>query len=150
MDEQNVFSTADDSCPRRRSVLRALGVGTVGVSGLGALAACGPDDQGFPQAKAVATDGGIPLSEIPENSTVIADFGSAFVAIIRGQGQDIRGMSGYCTHQGCKLALDDQQLQCPCHGSRFDENTGAPLGGPAKEPLAKIPLQIRDGKVFRA
>jgi nitrite reductase/ring-hydroxylating ferredoxin subunit len=43
-----------------------------------------------------------------------------------------------CTHAGCSLAdgeLDGTTITCPCHGSRFDAETGAVLRGPAERPV---------------
>ncbi|MGW4648847.1 Rieske (2Fe-2S) protein [Kitasatospora sp. NPDC004289] len=47
--------------------------------------------------------------------------------------------SSICTHSGCAVdAPKDNQMYCPCHGSRFDATTGAVLNGPATKPLAKF------------
>lgn len=43
-----------------------------------------------------------------------------------------------CTHEDCSLGegyLDDDAVECPCHGARFDVRTGAVLSLPATEPL---------------
>jgi Rieske Fe-S protein len=36
-----------------------------------------------------------------------------------------------CTHQGTELQVFGEKLQCPAHGSEFD-NTGAVQSGPAE------------------
>jgi Rieske Fe-S protein len=45
------------------------------------------------------------------------------------------------------VAPKGEELDCPCHGSRFNIETGAVLNGPASAPLAKIPVTVSDGKV---
>lgn len=50
-----------------------------------------------------------------------------------------------CPHQGCPLSDGDLQgrvLTCSCHGSRFDVQTGALLGGPAQRPVTSYPVTI--------
>jgi 3-phenylpropionate/trans-cinnamate dioxygenase ferredoxin subunit len=50
------------------------------------------------------------------------------------------GFGDECTHAGCSLAdgeFDDREarVECPCHGSVFDVETGEPVGGPAVDPV---------------
>lgn len=50
-----------------------------------------------------------------------------------------------CTHQGCTVEWDraDAVLICPCHSAVFDPaNEAAVLQGPARRPLAKLPIVI--------
>lgn len=46
-----------------------------------------------------------------------------------------------CTHWSCDVDWSEkgQELECPCHGSRFD-TAGKVLEGPADEPLAVYPV----------
>ena len=44
-------------------------------------------------------------------------------------------ISSLCTHLGCNVKHIGQGFECPCHGSRFDEN-GRVTQGPAPQPLA--------------
>jgi cytochrome b6-f complex iron-sulfur subunit len=140
----------DRPCLSRR---RALGALALGSSSTLALSACGPDDEGFGNAEPVeASDDAVALSEIPENATTLVDFGGQepYVAIVRGTGEDITALSGYCTHQGCALSVghDGAELDCPCHGSRFDAHSGDVLAGPAPDPLPDITVKV-DGDSLR-
>lgn len=60
--------------------------------------------------------------------------------------------SAICTHLGCAVFAEltpDQQIACPCHGSRFDPRRGATVtGGPADRPLPSLPITVApDGSI---
>jgi cytochrome b6-f complex iron-sulfur subunit len=44
-------------------------------------------------------------------------------------------ISSVCPHLGCNVKHTLSGFECPCHGSRFDEN-GRVVQGPAPRPLA--------------
>lgn len=51
-------------------------------------------------------------------------------------------MSSKCTHLGCKIdKLDNDQMVCPCHGSRYDKN-GKPVKGPATDQLSAVDYNL--------
>jgi Rieske Fe-S protein len=63
----------------------------------------------------------------------------------------VSAVSSICTHQGCDLTpggpnsselIDTDKVQCGCHGSTFNVETGARLGGPAQTPLQKFPATV--------
>lgn len=57
--------------------------------------------------------------------------------------------SSVCTHLGCMVNWDNNKKEflCPCHGGKYDIN-GEVISGPPPGPLMKLPLEIRDGKVY--
>jgi Rieske Fe-S protein len=60
--------------------------------------------------------------------------------------------SAVCSHQGCTVAYRPQvrKLVCPCHGGVYDPaRGGAVVSGPPPLPLAKVKIEVRNGKVFR-
>lgn len=60
--------------------------------------------------------------------------------------------SAVCSHQGCTVAYRPQirKLVCPCHGGVYDPaRGGAVVSGPPPLPLAKVKVEVRNGKVFR-
>ena len=44
-------------------------------------------------------------------------------------------ISSICTHLGCNVRHVEAVFECPCHGSRYDEN-GRVISGPAPKSLA--------------
>lgn len=51
----------------------------------------------------------------------------------------VRAFSTTCTHAGCRLVMANAGfLQCSCHGSRFDAETGQPVKGPAIKTLQEL------------
>jgi Rieske Fe-S protein len=51
-----------------------------------------------------------------------------------------------CTHQGTELQVFGDKLQCPAHGSEFD-NTGGIQNGPADVKLRTFPITIEDDQL---
>lgn len=149
-----------------------LGVGTAGAS---MLASCG-GGSGSGSGGAAPTQSEEP-AKAPEGSTkeessgaeveqgtAIAKEsdvapGSAFpfkdsgksAVLVHLESGDFVAYSAVCTHAGCEVAYNKGQLACPCHGSVFDPAKGAAVvSGPANRPLPEIPVEARDGQVFKA
>jgi len=57
----------------------------------------------------------------------------------------VRAFSTICTHAGCRIGkVSANTLQCNCHGSQFDGETGKPIKGPAIRPLQELECQFDD------
>lgn len=52
-----------------------------------------------------------------------------------------------CTHQGSELQASGDSLQCPAHGSAFN-NKGVPTNGPADSALRTFPIQVTNKEIF--
>jgi nitrite reductase/ring-hydroxylating ferredoxin subunit len=143
----------------------ALGVGAASAS---VLAACGGADDsagggggdvsggggGSGGGRSGGSSGGQAIartSEVAPGSAVeFSDSGQPAV-LVHLQSGDFVAYSAICTHQRCKVAYRNNQLACPCHGSVFNPTSGAEVvNGPAQLPLPEIPIEVRDGEVFRA
>jgi cytochrome b6-f complex iron-sulfur subunit len=59
--------------------------------------------------------------------------------------QGVAALSLVCTHLGCIVRESEIGFDCPCHGSKFDEQ-GNVLAGPAPRPLLWLSVsQAADG-----
>ena len=62
--------------------------------------------------------------------------------------------SAVCTHTGCTVQgwlPEERHLRCPCHLSQFAAlDEGEVKGGPAKRPLAMIPVTLSDDGFIEA
>ena len=58
--------------------------------------------------------------ELAENAVRPFDLGTVVGFVTRTDGE-VRAVSGICTHQSCRLALEPatRQLTCPCHNAAF-------------------------------
>ncbi len=90
-------------------------------------------------------------SEVAPGSAVEFEDSGTPAVLVHLQSGEFAAYSAVCTHQACTVAYRDGNLACPCHGSVFDPSHGASVvNGPAQRPLPEIPVEVRDGEVFRA
>jgi Rieske Fe-S protein len=141
----------------RRSALRGALVAVVG--GVGGFfitrnTAAAKEKSGTTQANAYGPPtthserGLLAVSDIPAGSGKILT--SPPIVVVHTKSGDIRAFSAICTHEGCAVtSIADGTIDCPCHGSRFDLNTGRVVTGPAPSPLPSVPVKVRNGEVFR-
>ena len=59
----------------------------------------------------------------------------------------IYAMSAICTHLGCTVNWErnDLEYQCPCHGSIYDA-LGTNIAGPAPRPLERLEIKVHKNK----
>jgi nitrite reductase/ring-hydroxylating ferredoxin subunit len=69
-------------------------------------------------------------------------------AVIVNRDGEIVARSLVCTHLGCTVAESPSGFDCPCHGSRFDEN-GDVLAGPAQKPLKTLRVEILEDEILK-
>ena len=56
---------------------------------------------------------------------------------------EYKAFSKICTHQGCPVEqITDSEIICPCHQSHFSITDGAPVSGPAQEPLPAATVTV--------
>ncbi len=134
----------------RRTVLQVSGAIAVG----GMLAACGGgSDTGAAEASAVtgpAPDGQgaviASLGDVP----VGGGFVNEEVAVVVTQPNEgsIKAFTAVCPHQGCLVSeVVENEIICPCHGSRFSAVDGAVLEGPATEGLTSAIVTVQGDSV---
>lgn len=135
----------DDPRPRfsrRWLLVRAGSAAGAGVCG-GLLAACGGGAGTGGGSGAPATPAQVPVTEVERQGAVVIDQrGPSPVWVVAAGAGRFAAFSGICTHAGCPVQFDPstEQLDCPCHGSRFDARTGKVIVGPATSPLPSVRL----------
>jgi len=73
------------------------------------------------------------------------------VLLVKDQDQFF-AIDNACTHAGCSLEefgnVSVRQIECTCHGSKFDLKTGQVTNLPAQRPLKIYPVKIEGSDVF--
>ncbi len=70
--------------------------------------------------------------------------------LVRHEDGSLNAFSQRCPHLGCSVYFGEEsrQLECPCHEGFFDAKSGDVLAGPPQRGLARIVLEVADGKIF--
>ncbi|MET9020433.1 non-heme iron oxygenase ferredoxin subunit [Actinopolymorpha sp. NPDC004070] len=86
-----------------------------------------------------------PLADLPETGAVPVVVDGVPVAVVRSSEGDIHAIHDVCSHAEVALSegeVEDGEIECWLHGSRFDLNSGTPTGLPATEPVPVYPVKI--------
>ena len=141
-------TTTCTGCVDRREMLARTGGIAAVAAGVAVLAACGGgSDEATPSATAGADGSLAQVADIPVGGAISANAAAEKILIVQATEGVITAFSAICTHQGCTVAPGNGELDCPCHGSRYDL-TGAVITGPAEEPLTPYPVHVKDGSVI--
>jgi len=70
--------------------------------------------------------------------------------LVRLEENKFVAFSQACTHLSCAVMPEPQNhcFRCPCHEGLFDIETGRPLAGPPRRPLARIKLEFRGDAIY--
>ena len=68
------------------------------------------------------------------------------ICVYRFDAQTYSALWLRCTHQGAELQVFGDKLQCPAHGSEFD-NKGKNTSGPADKALRSFPVTIENNQL---
>ena len=82
-----------------------------------------------------------------------AEHGTVEVALVRDSAGELHAISDICSHGAVSLSdgeVEDCTIECWLHGSRFDLESGKPLGPPANRPVPVFPTKVVDGRVLVA
>lgn len=100
-----------------------------------------------------AQDGWLPVcddNDVQDGETLRVVCDGNIIAIAK-QGGEVYAFQEFCTHRYGPLSegqLQDHQVECPWHRSRFDIRTGRVVEGPAKVDLKTYSAAIRSGKIY--
>ena len=68
--------------------------------------------------------------------------------IITRTSKELVAFDNVCTHSGCGVEVDRDDLICRCHTSYFDNKTGKAISGPANSPLRSYEIKEVDGEIY--
>ena len=92
------------------------------------------------------------VSEVGQGQTKIVVVkpatGASFSVAVTHTSGSIVVVSATCTHLGCTVTAAGSELQCPCHGSAFNPESGAVNNGPAVLPLRKYISSEDAGSIY--
>jgi len=75
-------------------------------------------------------------------------FGRGKPYIITRTSKELVAFDNVCTHSGCGVEVDRDDLICRCHTSYFDSKTGKAISGPANSPLRSYDIKEVNGEIF--
>lgn len=139
--------TTCTGCMDRRQMLSRAGAVTAVAAGVAVLAACGGGSGGGAVATPGADGSLAQVADIPVGGSLSASSDGQKILLVQAVAGTVTAFSSICPHQGCTVVPGNGELDCPCHGSRFDL-TGAVLAGPATSGLTPFDVHVQDGAVF--
>jgi Rieske Fe-S protein len=80
------------------------------------------------------------LEDYPAGSRIVRP---EIPALIKHTEGGLSALSLVCTHLGCTVREENDDLTCPCHGSIYRE-TGDVMRGPANRPLKSLRVELAD------
>jgi cytochrome b6-f complex iron-sulfur subunit len=144
------------SANRRQVIVGTSAAATAAVAAVSVDRLLGAGNTGAPDVAQdlVPTEGAwqrvAASADVPEGAMHPFDLGSV-VGFVRRVGGQAEGVSGICTHQGCKLWFDapDDRLRCPCHSTSFSVDGQVlthqlPI---SPKPLPKLQVREIDGAI---
>jgi Rieske Fe-S protein len=127
-----------DGITRRKTLTGAAAVGV----GVPLLAACGDDGSGdtATEPPAVGEELGS-TSEVPVGGGKV--FGDQKIVVTQPTDGDFKAFSAVCTHQSCLVSqIADGTIDCLCHGSKFSDQDGSVVNGPATSGLSEVTIKV--------
>jgi Rieske Fe-S protein len=126
----------------RRTALVA-GAGALGAVGLAACGSSGGTSTEPPKSGAQVAK----VSDIEVGQSISAHAAGKPLIVSRPTESTVACFSAICTHQGCTVQAQGDKAVCPCHGSVYNAFTGQVIQTPAPAPLAKVPVQVKNGEI---
>ncbi|MEU8001501.1 Rieske (2Fe-2S) protein [Catellatospora sp. NPDC049111] len=86
-----------------------------------------------------------PATDIPVGGGKV--YSTAMAVVTQPVAGDFKAFTSTCTHWGCQVTeVENDQIICRCHGSRFSAN-GSVVLGPATLPLGPKAVTVKDGQI---
>lgn len=91
------------------------------------------------------------LSELKDGTVKGVKIGDEQIALYRF-GDEVLATSDICTHEECIISdnfyVEGEEVECTCHGSRFNIKSGENTVPPAAEPLKTYKVKIEGEEVL--
>jgi Rieske Fe-S protein len=132
----------------RRTLLTSTGAAAAGslVGAQGSPAACSAEPAADPVVPVAAPVVLGPAIDIPVGGGKV--YSTALVVVTQPVAGDFRAFTSICTHWGCQVTeVENDQIICRCHGSRFSATDGSVVLGPAPMPLGPMTVSVKDGQI---
>jgi len=88
------------------------------------------------------------VDDVPPGTATVVDVKGIDVALINSGGE-YYAIGNECTHAGGSLGegdlVEENQIECPLHGSVFDITSGEVVVGPADEPVPSYEVKVENG-----
>jgi cytochrome b6-f complex iron-sulfur subunit len=119
---------------------------TIAAAATAGICACGADafaDDAPPPKAAPKTPFDVgPKSDFSKDGVVDKYSKPERILMVRNEGK-IYAINSTCTHKNCAVKTKNEEIVCPCHGSRFSVH-GTSTKGPAKGSLLRFALSVND------
>jgi Rieske Fe-S protein len=126
-----------DGITRRKTLAGAAAVGVGGPL----LAACGGDSGGAATEAPAAGEELGSTSEVPVGGGKV--FGDQKIVVTQPTEGEFKAFSAVCTHQSCLVSqIADGTIDCLCHGSKFSDQDGSVVNGPATSGLSEVAIEV--------
>lgn len=91
------------------------------------------------------------ITELKDGEVTSVEVAGESIALFR-LADSIFATTELCPHADCPLSeygvIEADEVECTCHGSRFDIRTGENRAPPAVEPLRVYPVQLEGDDVL--
>ena len=90
------------------------------------------------------------VHDVAPESAIAVEVGRDDLAIVHSNGV-FYAIADECSHAAIPLSegeVENGEIECYLHGSRFDLRTGEPTGLPATEPVPVYPVRLEDDAVL--
>ncbi len=130
----------------RRDVLKAGAVvGGIAIGGV-ALAGCSSAEDVDESADNVGATSTVSVEQIPVGGGYIS--AEPPVVVTQPAEGDIKAFTAICPHAGCLVnEVINNEIVCPCHGSRFSATDGSVISGVASTGLNGVAYQVTGDNV---
>jgi Rieske Fe-S protein len=126
-----------DGITRRKTLTGAAALGV----GVPLLAACGGDSGDTATDPPAAGEELGSTSEVPVGGGKV--FGDQKIVVTQPTDGEFKAFSAVCTHQQCLVSqISDGTIDCLCHGSKFSDQDGSVVNGPATSALSEVSITV--------